>query len=556
MKAQSLTPPRTAAGMTSEERKVVIGASLGTVFEFYDFILFGSLSTVIATKFFAPLSPSLGFIFALMAFSAAYLVRPLGAFIFGRLGDKVGRKYTFLVTVTAMGTATFLVGLIPPYVTWGVAAPVTLMVLRVVQGIALGGEFGGAASYVAEHAPPGRLGYYTSWIQTCAGAGLVLSLLVLFAIRSVLGDQVFNDWGWRVPFLLSALLLAISLWIRMRLNESPVYQRMKSAGKTSQAPVHDLYGSGRNVRRQIAVLFGPLAAGQMLGVFALVYLMVFLLQTLRVDPQTVNWIVCTAILAALPFFPLAGRLSDRVGRKPVVIVACVLAGLSIFPAIKLLTHFGNPAYERALATAPITVTANASDCSFIFNPTGTARFLSSCDILKSTLAREGVNYQVESSSTIDPARVRIAESTFNSFNGEALAPAELKARVDALSDQMRQAIKAAGYPAKADMSEFNSAMVWLTIFYITVLFAGAQSPLAAMLVELFPASVRYTAVSVPYHVSSILAGFLVPISFALSAAAGDIYFGLWYPVFWVLLGGFVCLVALPETRGQSIENWF
>ena len=543
-------------GMTREQRKVVLGASLGTIFEFYDFVLFGSMSTVIAAKFFAPLSPSLALIFALLAFAVAYAVRPLGAFVFGRIGDRVGRKVTFLVTVAGMGTATFLVGLLPSYATWGLAAPVLLMVLRVVQGISIGGEFGGAASYVAEHAPPGRLGYYTSWIQICASAGVVVSLLVILGIRAAVGDAAFADWGWRLPFLLSALLLAVSMWIRARLNESPVFQRMKAAGKTTRTPVRDLYGSWSNVRKQLAVLFGPLAAAQVLGVLALIYLMVFLVQTLRVDPQTVNWITCTAILAALPIFPIAGWLSDRIGRKPVVVTACLLAGVSIFPAVRLLTHYANPAYEQSLASAPITVAADGADCSFIFNPTGTARFLSSCDILKSTLSREGVNYRSESATAGAAATVRIGSTSVESFDGRGLAGPDLKTRTDALAAQIRNAVRAAGYPARADMGAFNGGMVWLVIFYITVLFAMAQSAVAAILVELFPASIRYTAVSVPYHVSSILAGFLVPIGFALSVAAGDIYFGLWYPVFWALLGGLVYLLFLPETRGQAIENWF
>lgn len=542
--------------MTREHWKVILGGALGTIFEFYDFVLFGFLSPLIAAKFFAGLSPSLGFIFALLAFSVAYAVRPLGAFIFGRIGDIVGRKYTFLVTVTGMGLATFLVGLLPTYDSWGVAAPVCLMALRLLQGISLGGEFGGAASYVAEYAPRGRVGFFTSWVQSCASAGVVFSLVVITTIRTFLGNEAFAAWGWRLPFIFSAVLLVISLWIRARLNESPVYQRMKDAGKTSKTPLRDLYGSWKNVRTQLALLFGPVAGTNVLGVFALIYILVFLLQTLRAEPVTVNWVTSTAILAALPFFPIMGWVSDKIGRKPVVITACLLAGLTTIPAMKALTHYANPAYERALATAPITVTAAPSGCSFMFDPTGTATYLSACDILKNTLAREGVNYQNISDSGATSTFVKIGQTTVTSFDGRGLPPAELKAKVAAMAGQITKAVQAAGYPARADMSQFNGPMVWLIIFYVTVLFAAAQAPIAAMLVELFPASVRYTAVSVPYHVSTVIAGFFLPIGFAMSAAAADIYFGLWYSVFWCVLGALVYTIALPETRGKSIEDWY
>ena len=545
-----------AASMTREEKRVVFGSSLGTVFEWYDFLLFGSLSPIIAAKFFANLSPSLGFIFALMAFSVAYAVRPLGAFFFGRIGDIVGRKYTFLVTVAGMGLATSLVGILPGYASWGLAAPVLLMVLRVVQGLSLGGEYGGASTYVAEHAPPGKLGYFTAWVQSCSAAGFTLSLIVIIGTRTLLGEAVFADWGWRIPFLFSALLLAVSVWIRMSLSESPVFERMKKKGLTSKAPIREAFGSWKNVWRMVIVMFGCVTGVTAVGAMGLIYPLLFLQQTLKVDPLTTNILAGLAILVSIPLFPLVGRLSDRIGRKPTIIAGCVIAAIVYFPFVKALTHFANPAYEAALASSPISVSADPAECSFIFNPTGTSKFLSSCDIAKSTLAKEGVNYANVQAPAHGTAEIRIGQTTIPGFDGNGLDAAAFKARNDAFTQDVRAAVRAAGYPAKADPAQINLPMVWLIMALMAALMPLAYGASTAVMVEMFPARIRYTTLSVPYHVGNWVSGFLVPIVFAMVAASGDIYFGLWYPVVWALFGAVVVALFIPETVNRKIQDWY
>jgi MFS family permease len=542
--------------MTAEERRVVFGASLGTVFEWYDFLLFGSLSTIIAAKFFAPLSPTLGFIFALLAFSVAYAVRPLGAFVFGRLGDLVGRKTTFLVTVSGMGISTFLVGLMPTYAQWGVAAPALLMVLRVVQGLSLGGEFGGASTYVAEHAPRGRLGYFTSWVQSCSAAGFVLSLAAIVGTRLLLGDAAFADWGWRLPFLLSVVLLAVSVWIRMRLAESPIFEQMKKKGLVAKAPIKEAFGSRQNIWLMIVAMFGCVTGVSAVGAMGLIYPLLFLQQTLRVDPLTVNILAGLAIAVTIPLFPLVGWISDRIGRKPTIIAACLIAAISYFPVVKALTHYANPAYEAALAASPVTVVANADDCSFIFNPTGVSKFLSSCDIAKSALAREGVNHVSVQAPAGTVAQVKVGDVAIPSFDGHALSAAELKTRSQAFAKDVSAAVRAAGYPAKADPGRTNLPMVWLIMVFMAALMPLAYGASTAVMVELFPARIRYTTLSVPYHIGNWVSGFLIPIVFAMVAATGDIYFGLWYPVVWALLGAVVVALFIPETRDRAIHEWY
>ena len=543
-------------GMTSEERKVVFGASLGTVFEWYDFLMFGSLSTVIAAKFFAGLSPTLAFIFALLAFSVAYAVRPLGAFFFGRIGDIVGRKYTFLVTVSGMGVATFLIGILPTYATWGVAAPILLMLLRIVQGLSLGGEFGGASTYVAEHAPKGRLGYFTGWVQSCSAGGFTLSLIVIVGTRTLLGEAEFADWGWRLPFLLSVVLLFISLWIRLRLSESPIFTAMKQQGLTAKAPIKEAFGNWKNVWLMIVVMFGCVAGVSAVGAMALIYPLLFMLQTLKVDPLTTNVLAMLAIGVTIPLFPFVGWLSDRIGRKPIIISACLLAAASYFPAVKALTHFANPAYEAALATAPISVAADASDCSFVFNPTGVSKFLSSCDIATSTLAREGVNYSKVDAPAKSTAQITIGKTIIAGFDGAGLSPAELKPKQDALTKDVRAAIRAAGYPAKADPTQTNLFMVWALMVYMAALMPLAYGASTAVMVEMFPARIRYTTLSVPYHIGNWVSGFLIPIVFAMVAYTGDIYFGLWYPIAWAVFGALVVALFIPETKDRVVQDWF
>ena len=544
------------AGMTAEERKVVFGASLGTVFEWYDFLMFGSLSPVIAAKFFAGLSPTLAFIFALLAFSVAYAVRPLGALFFGRIGDIVGRKYTFLVTVSGMGVATFLIGLLPTYATWGLAAPILLMVLRVVQGLSLGGEFGGASTYVAEHAPKGRLGYFTGWVQSCSAAGFTLSLIVIVGTRTVLGEAAFMDWGWRLPFLFSVVLLVISVWIRMRLSESPIFTAMKQQGRTAKAPIKEAFGSWKNVRLMIIVMFGCVAGVSAVGAMGLIYPLLFLLQTLKVDSLTTNVLAMLAIGVTIPLFPLVGWLSDRIGRKPMIISACLLAAASYFPVVKALAHFANPAYEAALASAPISVAADPAECSFVFNPTGTSKFLSSCDIVTSTLAREGVNYAKVAGAAKSGAQIMIGKTTVAGFDGTGLASAELKAKQDAFTKDVRAAIRAAGYPAKADPAQTNLVMVWLLMVYMAALMPLAYGASTAVMVELFPARIRYTTLSVPYHIGNWVSGFLIPIVFAMVAFSGDIYFGLWYPITWAVFSAIVVALFVPETKDREIQGWY
>lgn len=559
MESQTLGTPaeaRSSKSMTSEERRVVFGASLGTVFEWYDFLLFGSLSSIIAAKFFAPLSPNLGFIFALLAFSVAYAVRPLGAFVFGRLGDIVGRKYTFLVTVSGMGVATFVVGILPTYEQWGIAAPILLMVMRVIQGLSLGGEYGGASTYVAEHAPRGRLGYFTSWVQSCSAAGFTLSLLVIVGTRTLLGEAAFSDWGWRLPFLFSVLLLGVSLWIRLRLSESPVFLRMKQKGLTAKAPIREAFGSWKNVGLMIVVMLGCVTGVSAVGAMGLIYPLLFLQQTLRVDPLTTNILAGLAIFVTIPLFPLVGWLSDKIGRKPTIIAGCLIAAVSYFPAVKLLTHFANPAFEAALRSSPIAVIADPEECSFIFNPTGVSKFLSSCDIAKSTLAKEGVNYSNVSSPTKSNAQIKIGETTIQGFDGRGLNAEQLKARIDAFTKELRAAIRAAGYPGKADPAQTNLPMVWLIMAFMAALMPLAYGASTAVMVEMFPARIRYTTLSVPYHIGNWVSGFLIPIVFAMVAATGDIYFGLWYPIFWAVLGALVVAFFIPETKDRRIHDWY
>jgi MFS family permease len=545
-----------AGAMTPEERKVVFGASLGTVFEWYDFLLFGSLSPLIAAKFFSGLSPAAGFIFALLAFSVAYAVRPLGAIFFGRIGDVVGRKYTFLVTVSGMGVATFLIGALPTYATWGIAAPILLMILRVVQGLSIGGEFGGASTYVAEHAPRGRLGYFTGWVQSCAAGGFTLSLIVIVGTRTLAGESAFDQWAWRLPFLFSVVLLIVSVWIRMQLSESPIFTAMKQKGHTAKAPLKEAFGSWKNVWLMIVVMFGCVAGISAVGAMSLIYPLLFLIQTLKVDALTTNILAMLAIGVTIPLYPLVGWISDRIGRKPVIIAACLIAAVSYFPVVKAITHFANPAYEAALASAPVSVTADPGDCSFVFNPTGVSKFLSSCDIANSTLAREGVNYVKVDVPGGTSAEIRIGKTTIASFNGKDLAPAELKARQEAFTQEVRAALRAAGYPAKADPAQTNLIMVWLLMVYMAALMPLAYGASTAVMVELFPARIRYTTLSVPYHIGNWVSGFLIPIVFALVAWSGDIYFGLWYPIVWAVFGAIVVAFFIPETKDREIQSWY
>jgi len=539
--------------MTTEEKKVIFASSLGTVFEWYDFYLYGSLSAIIAAQFFSGVNPTAAFIFALLAFAAGFAVRPFGAIFFGRLGDLVGRKHTFLITIVIMGMSTFLVGVLPSYASWGVLAPVILIGLRLLQGLALGGEYGGAATYVAEHAPRNRRGYYTSWIQTTATLGLFLSLIVILAIRTSIGEEAFREWGWRIPFLISIVLLGISVWIRMKLNESPAFQRMKADGKASKAPLRESFGQWSNLKIVILALIG-LTAGQAVVWYAgQFYALFFLTQTLKVDAATANIMIAVALAIGTPFFILFGWLSDRVGRKPIIMAGCLLAALTYFPIFKGLTHFANPALEQALASSPVTVVANPAECSFQFNPVGTAKFTSSCDIAKSFLASSSVNYTNEPAPAGTVAQIKIGDKVIESFNGSGLPAAELKEKQDEFKKVAGAAIAEAGYPAKADPAQMNKTMTVVLLTILVIYVTMVYGPIAAALVELFPTRIRYTSMSLPYHIGNgWFGGFLPPTSFAIVAATGSIYSGLWYPIVIAVMTLVVGTLFLPETKDRDI----
>jgi MFS family permease len=543
--------------MTREERKVIFASSLGTVFEWYDFYLYGSLAPFIAMHFFSGVNPTAAFIFALLAFAAGFAVRPFGALVFGRLGDLVGRKYTFLVTIVIMGLSTFLVGLLPSYASIGIAAPVILIVLRLLQGLALGGEYGGAATYVAEHAPQGRRGYYTSWIQTTATLGLFLSLLVILGIRSAVSDDAFREsWGWwRVPFLVSFILLVISVWIRMQLNESPTFRRMKAEGKESKAPLTEAFGQWKNLKVVILALLGLTAGQAVVWYTGQFYSLFFLTQTLKVDANTANIMIALALLIGSPFFVVFGALSDRIGRKPIIMAGCLIAAIAYFPLFQGITHFANPALEKAQAEAPVTVTADPATCSFQFNPVGTSSFTSSCDIIKSFLARNSVNYVNQSAPAGSVAKVKIGNDEYTSFEGTGMPGADFKAKSADFEKSLTGSIRSHGYPAKADPAQMNMPMVVLLLFLLVVLVTMVYGPIAAMLVEMFPTRIRYTSMSLPYHIGNgWFGGFLPPVAFAIVAATGNIYSGLWYPIVIAVMTLVIGMLFIRETKDVDLEK--
>ncbi len=547
----SITLGAASRPMSGSERKVIFASSLGTVFEWYDFYLYGSLAAIIAKKFFAGLDPGSAFIFALLAFAAGFIVRPFGALVFGRLGDMIGRKYTFLVTILIMGMSTFIVGVLPSYAAIGAAAPVILIALRLLQGLALGGEYGGAATYVAEHAPHGKRGAYTSWIQTTATLGLFLSLLVILGTRTFLGETAFNDWGWRVPFLVSILLLAVSVWIRLKLNESPAFVKMKAEGKASKAPLTEAFARWGNLKYVVLALLGLVAGQAVVWYTGQFYALFFLTQTLKVDAVTANLLIAAALLIGTPFFIVFGALSDRIGRKPVILAGCLIAALTYFPLFQALTHYANPALYKAVQNSPVTLTADPSQCTFQFNPTGTAKFTSSCDIAKQMLAANSANYETKAGS--GPAVIRIGDTTIQVVGAKDLPPEEFKAREAALKKDIGAALKAAGYPSKADPSQMNTVMVVTILTLLVIYVTMVYGPIAAALVELFPTRIRYTSMSLPYHIGNGWFGGLLPtIAFALVAQNGNIYYGLWYPVIIAAATFVIGLLFLPETRSRDI----
>jgi len=557
MSTASLADGGPSAGpraMTKEERRVIFASSLGTVFEWYDFYLYGSLAGVIAIHFFSGVNPTAAFIFALLAFAAGFAVRPFGALVFGRLGDLVGRKYTFLVTIVIMGLSTFLVGVLPSYASIGIAAPAILIGLRLLQGLALGGEYGGAATYVAEHAPQGRRGAYTAWIQTTATLGLFLSLLVIMGVRGVMSEEAFRDWGWRIPFLISVVLLGISVWIRLQLNESPTFKRMKEEGRGSKAPLTESFAQWKNLKVVIIALLGLTAGQAVVWYTGQFYALFFLTKTLQVDANTANIMIAIALLIGTPFFLIFGALSDRIGRKPIIMGGCLIAALTYFPLFQGLTHFANPELERAQATAPVTVVADPATCSFQFNPVGTASFTSSCDVVKSFLAANSVNYSNEAAPAGSVAKVRIGNDEFTSFEGTGMSADEFKAKSAELKTSLTTAIRDHGYPAKADPAQMNKVMVVVLLTILVIFVTMVYGPIAAMLVEMFPTRIRYTSMSLPYHIGNgWFGGFLPPVAFAIVAATGNIYDGLWYPIIIAVMTLVIGTLFVRETKDVDIN---
>ncbi|WP_223519563.1 MFS transporter [Pseudomonas sp. GL-B-19] len=546
------TPNR---GITKEERKVIFASSLGTVFEWYDFYLYGSLAAIIAKHFFAGVNETTAFIFALLAFAAGFAVRPFGAIVFGRLGDMIGRKHTFLITIVIMGISTAIVGFLPGYATIGVAAPVILISLRMLQGLALGGEYGGAATYVAEHAPPGKRGYFTSWIQTTATLGLFLSLLVILACRTLLGTEAFEAWGWRIPFLLSILLLIVSVYIRLQLSESPVFKKMKEEGKASKAPLTESFARWGNLKIVIMALLGGTAGQAVVWYTGQFYALFFLLQTLKIDPQTANLLIAGSLLIGTPFFVIFGSLSDRIGRKGIIMAGCILAALTYFPIFHALTQYGNPDVFVAQEKNPVTVIADPGQCSFQFDPVGKARFTSSCDLAKSVLAKKAIPYKNEKAEPGTVAQVRIGDKVIQSFEGTSLPAAEFKTSNDAFIATLGTALKEAGYPEKADPAKTNYPMVLLLLTILVIYVTMVYGPIAAWLVELFPARIRYTSMSLPYHIGNgWFGGFLPTVAFAMVAATGDIYYGLWYPIVIAVMTAILGTFFLPETKDREIHH--
>ena len=557
--ARALSPTRSMAPMSREERKVIFASSLGTVFEWYDFYLYGALAPIIARQFFSGLDAGAAFIFALLAFAAGFIVRPFGALVFGRLGDMIGRKYTFLVTILLMGLSTFIVGVLPSYASVGVAAPVMLIALRLLQGLALGGEYGGAATYVAEHAPHGKRGAYTAWIQTTATLGLFLSLVIILGARRLMGEEVFADWGWRVPFLLSIVLLAVSVWIRLSMNESPAFKKIKEEGRSSKAPLSESFGRWKNLKVVILALVGLTAGQAVVWYTGQFYALFFLTQALKVDAQTANILIAVSLLIGTPFFLFFGWLSDRIGRKPIIMAGCLLAALTYFPLFKALTDAANPALAQAQRAVPITVTVDPARCSFQGSPVAReVDFRSDCDLAKRTLAQAAVNYTVAEGPAGTAATVKVGEqliaaptATLASSGYAFDTPS--KARVDAFRKEVVQAARAAGYPPEADPERINKplvvAILTLLVLYVTMVYG----PIAAALVELFPTRIRYSSLSLPYHIGNGWFGGLLPTTaFAIVAQTGDIYNGLWYPV--VVAGAtfVIGMLFIRETKDRDI----
>ena len=558
----TMKPTGSAPPMTGEEKKVIFASSLGTVFEWYDFYLYGSLAPIIAKQFFTALDPSAAFIASLLAFAAGFIVRPFGALVFGRLGDMVGRKYTFLVTILIMGLSTFIVGVLPGYASIGVAAPVILIGLRMLQGLALGGEYGGAATYVAEHAPHGRRGAYTSWIQTTATLGLMLSLMIILGVRSYMGEKDFGDWGWRIPFLVSILLLAVSVWIRLSMNESPAFKKMKEEGKISKAPLTESFGQWKNAKIVILALFGLVMGQGVVWYTGQFYALFFLTSALKVDAATANILIAVSLIIGTPFFVIFGTLSDKIGRKPIIMLGLALAVLTYFPLFKALTAAANPELARAQATAQIVVKADPSTCSFQGSPVAReVDFTSGCDIAKRALTQNSASYSNESVAAGSGTTIKIGEQELTPPTGTVMAGGfkfdEASAKsIAAFKKEVADTLKAAGYPPKAAPIPFMGGNWWTIVGILTILVlyvTMVYGPIAAMLVELFPTRIRYTSMSLPYHIGNGWFGGLLPsITFAMVASNGNMYYGLWYPITVAAVCFVIGMIFIRETKDVDI----
>ena len=558
----TMTATGSAPPMTREERKVIFASSLGTVFEWYDFYLYGSLAPIIAKQFFTALDPSAAFIASLLAFAAGFIVRPFGALVFGRLGDMIGRKYTFLVTILIMGLSTFIVGVLPGYASIGVAAPVILIGLRMLQGLALGGEYGGAATYVAEHAPHGRRGAYTSWIQTTATLGLMLSLMIILGVRSYLGEVAFGDWGWRIPFIVSILLLAVSVWIRLAMNESPAFKKMKEEGKLSKAPLTESFGQWKNAKIVVLALFGLVMGQGVVWYSGQFYALFFLTSALKVDAATANILIAVSLIIGTPFFVIFGTLSDKIGRKPIIMLGLALAVLTYFPLFKALTAAANPELARAQATSQIVVKADPSTCSFQGSPVAReVDFTSGCDIAKRALTQNSASYSNESVAAGSSTTIKIGEKELTPPVGTVMAggfkfdEASAKA-IAAFKKDVAESLKAAGYPPKAAPIPFMGANWWMIVGILSILViyvTMVYGPIAAMLVEMFPTRIRYTSMSLPYHIGNGWFGGLLPsITFAMVASNGNMYYGLWYPIVVAAVCFVIGMIFVRETKDVDI----
>ncbi|WP_233381844.1 MFS transporter [Methylobacterium sp. C25] len=544
-----------ARPMTASEKKVILASSLGTVFEWYDFYLYGSLAAIIGAQFFSAYPESTRNIFALLAFAAGFLVRPFGALVFGRVGDLVGRKYTFLVTILIMGLSTFIVGILPNADSIGIAAPIILITLRLLQGLALGGEYGGAATYVAEHAPHGRRGFYTSWIQTTATMGLFLSLIVILATRTFTGEDAFKAWGWRIPFLVSVLLLAVSVWIRTKLNESPAFQKMKEEGTTSKAPLTEAFGQWKNAKFALIALLGLTAGQGVVWYTGQFYALFFLQSILKVDGYTSNLLVAWSLLLGTGFFVFFGWLSDKIGRKPIILAGCLIAAVSYFTVFQQITTVANPNLEKAVESVKVSVIADPKECGSLFNPVGTRKFETPCDLARDYLAKSSVKYSTEAGPAGQPTKIKVNDTEVPYTAGMPAAD---------FAKAASAALQGAGYPKAGDPAIVKMSNPFdifrpqvakvIGLLFVLVLFVTmVYGPIAAALVELFPTRIRYTAMSLPYHIGNGWFGGLLPATaFAMVAATGDIYYGLWYPIVIAVMTFVIGLIFVPETKDRDI----